>query len=166
VCDAYWAFVVSGETRRYRQRVLLVRWVPACPVSHTSITKGRPVLERMLQGTGEDTFDAWIERGWEAMEREFKRQGNRVHLVVAPSDLYDLAESHAIVELLEDLSLNADPLGTVARALTDWRGKLKALYDRDVLTYDKDDGEDVVEDTRPTRGSLYLTSYSGWTGAL
>jgi len=164
--EARWTFDIDGEPRTFRQRVGIVRWAPACPLSHTNLVKGRPVLLRLLQGTGHDTMDTWIETGWTALQHWLRRQGDRVHLVVDPSDLYELATAFAVVELLEDLVLNADPMGTIANALTDWRKKKKDLQDSEILTYDVNDSDDVVEDTRAARGPVYLSSYSGWQGAL
>lgn len=156
----------SAVTRTYRQRVMIVRWAPDCPVSTTSLLRGRPVMARFLAGTGQTSLDEWIGRAWLEIQRWLKRKGNRANLVGDMSELYDLADAWVRSIFLADLALNADVASPIHSALSDVRQELKDLQRDTVFTYDADDSDGVVEDQRAAEGSFYLSSGGGWRGAL
>ena len=170
IYEARWTFVFgsgpTAVTRTYRQRVGIVRWAPDCPVSTTSLTKGRPVLTRFLQGTNQNSFDPWIQRAWEELQRWLKRKGNRAHLVADMSDLYSLADAWTRALFLEDLALNAEMGSPLHCALSDVRQELRDLQRDTVFEYDPDDSDSVVTDQRAAAGSFHLSSGGGLQGAL
>jgi len=169
IYEARWTLVFGtapAVTRTYRQRVGIVRWAPACPVSHSSILDSRPVMARLLEGTGHDSMDVWIQAGWERCQRWLRRKGSEVHLMAVDSDLYELAEAFAVVAFLDDLSIQSDPGGSIATIKAEWRQTLKEAKDDTVVTYDPDDTTEVATEQRAARGAFYLASWSGNQRAL
>jgi hypothetical protein len=159
---ATWTFTVGGMTRTFRQRVGVCKFAPDCPVRHSRLIKGRPLLMRLLSGTGETTLDVWIQRGWDELQAWLYSRGNRANLAMDPSQLFPIAEAYILRGFWEDRIALADPDGMFRMQFDLWSRRQAALESSLSLTYDSTDSGRPDSERRSGGGAVYLSSYSGF----
>ncbi len=148
---AYWRLTFTDGYRDFQTEVGIVRWAPSCPISDVNLLARRSNLGKLLQGTGETSFQKWITEAWQECQRWLLRQaGNRAHLALNQDELVDLLVAWTLRNLYQEMAENADPAGIYRVAYLDWRDSLKSAMDELVLTYDADD--DGLPDDAKRRG--------------
>ena len=155
-----WSLLYGAVTRTFRQRVGIVKFAPPCPVSHGDLIRRRPRLTIFLQGTGRDDFQDPINDAWEQVQRWLARKGNRHHLVMDISELYDLTYAWTMKEIYREAKDTSDQDGSLHSAYRDWVEELRGLKDETSLTYDTSDDGIADDLRRSAAGPVYLAPYA------
>jgi len=156
-----WSLVIGGLTYVFRNEVGIVRAAPTCPVSDRDLIARHSSLNDWLAGSGETSWQDWIDEAWAQCQRWLIQKGNRPHLILQSSDLKDLMACWAMVVILRDLSTNASEADKVYRLRNEYMEELKQLQDGLRLAYSEADETYPDDERRPATPSTFLSAH-GW----
>jgi len=156
-----WSLVISTVTYVFRNEVGIVRAAPTCPVSDRDLLARHSSLNDWLAGSGQTSWQVWIDEAWSQCQRWLIQKGNRPHLILQSSDIKDLVGVWSLVVIMKDLATNASESDRVYRLRTEYMEELKALQDSLRLTYTSADEPVPDEEKRPTTPVTILGEH-GW----
>lgn len=151
----------------YRNEVGIVRCLPTPAATHLDMTRAHRKLSNALAGTGETTFQVWLDEAWRKLTRWLIGKGPRPHLIIEPWELKELHTAWAYWHFCADAADGAPETSIWHKRAKDAGDALQALQDTAAFRYDANDDGLVGEGEQPARPVLVLTSTTGrgWQAA-
>lgn len=156
-----WTLVISGTTYTYRNEIGIVRYAPTLPISDRNLTGRHSKIDTWLAGTGQSTWQAWIDLTWSECQRWLIQKGNRAHLIVQSSDLVDLMRVWTMRNILMDI-LSSQNGERFRDLFEEYKRQLSELQSTLSFAYAHDD--DVIPDEQ--RRTATPVVFLGTSGML
>lgn len=153
-----WVLVVDDVTLpTYRNEVGIVRFAPPLPVSHQDLLGIRKQLAKFLKGTGETSFQSWIETAWiEFQDWLEQKSDSRAHLIVKIYQVRNLVARWTLRNFYREMAENADPDGSLRLAYLDFKTEVEDLKGSLSMDYDRNDAGTVDDEPREADGGVWL----------
>ena len=156
--EAEWTLVISGETHVFQNEVQVVLRAPHPPISDHMLTDRYTKLGRALAGTGETSFQRWIDLAWVGLQRWLISLGNRPALIVRSYELIELHTAWSMWIIFDDNAHLADPEGQWEARRKSWFDHLEHLKGTTSFTYDSDDDGDPDIERRASQPVTWIGS--------